>query len=1421
MVEQPPLKKKKINFLSYLTGSFMNPIITASIKKQNLDDKLVDNEAVFVEKAHDEVFQKHWENELLLEKASDNKKKSSLRRALWKSFRKDLLLAAGLKLLWAALVMLSITYLIRQILSYIQERVNDPDHTSTEQAPGWYFSCIFFVCTVLLSYSLQHMNAVSAVAGLKVKSALITAIYRKIFTQDRYQSHLDVVSLVSTDCAKLADSCTTLQFLWSGVIEALAIIGFLVGVMREAALPGLGLVVLLIPVQYFIGLSIAKMRKKVAAAAEERVQLMDEILRAIKLVKMYAWEKSFASKVAVLRNQEAKLAHVNGLLKSINLALVFVLPPLIALAIFGLYVKSNVLQPSLVFTVLSMFNTLRLPLVQLPKGLRAFAEATSALERLQSFLLSPDRKFRQKSNNTEIIFNNANFTYGKSTDVLLKNINLNVKPGDLVMIAGPVGSGKSNILQACLGQMTLLSGQESVGGSIAYVPQTPWCSLNTVRENILFGKPWDEYRYRKVLHACALERDLQLMDHGDLTEIGERGLNLSGGQKQRIALARAAYAGASLILLDAPLSAVDMYTCSHIFKHCIQGMMLSEGAAVVLVTHQVQLFSAASHLIVMDKGEQIFSGPYTKQDVKRLFPNAGQIPDTDAEVAAAIASATGIMTDDIINDNNVAIPSATSPSALFSPEHSRRISTALRKDRGMTFTIVDPLSESSTAPVTPSVDHIQKSNSYKSTPATTPRERGYSAASTPVPHYPSRAHSGSDGIAAGTDALNPSGQLFIRAASLRAEVIRAAERAVSEDKIIVNIPDTVQKFNAKNDLVLHESADALNNKNANRPPVAEIKINGYVEFFKAVKWYLFVPSLIIFGVTQITRIFSDIWISLWVGKRYPDRSQEWYTGVYGGYVGTFLLLLLLRGFFYYRIGLRAASRMHNSMFSKILKAPMSFFTVTPLGSVLSVFARDMDQIDEALLDNIHMVIIYFAILGTTIGVVIRVINVYAAVAGALLLASIYFFRYYIGGSGALKELAGTTSASVASQVSETLQGLAVVQAYGAETRFANINAVKVNKAQKAAYNFEMLQLWLSTRLDFLGCLLVLSTCLLCVGLENNLPAAQAGLAVSNSFQILLFFSLMVRGAADIHGSISSVERVVKLEKVEPEKDLPLTRDTVPEDNWPFGGEVIFHNVVMSYLPNAPHVLKGVDFHIRRGEKIGVVGRTGAGKSSLIMSLFRLAELAEGAIRIDGIDCKNLNLSALRSAIAIIPQEPVMFKGTLRSNLDPFNEKTDEELFKALEKCLLGDLVKSSTEGLNLKVSQMGDNFSLGQQQLMCLARALLNDSKLLVLDEATAALDSDTDSAIQKVLRTEFADRTVITIAHRLDTIIDSDRILVMDAGRVAEFDTPYDLLSKPESIFSSLCRQTGAQYDVLLAAAHRHAVVQNQLLQLTNTLSS
>jgi len=1263
---------------------------------------------------------------MLVSNSSHKKQhKPSLTRALWRTFKKEFIITGLLKLGWGFFILLSISFFVRELLKAITWRakhrgifIGQRFDVLSAYHTSWVLCFFFWLSCICLSICIQQMAASSSKIGLRMKSAVSTSVYRKALTYDRHQSHTDIVSLVATDCTKLAEACTTLQYLWSGILEATAIMAVLLGFVGKAALPGCAIMLLLLPFQYLTGVAISRMRKRVVNASDARVNLMDEILCAIKLVKMYAWERRFADSVETLRAQETRLAQIGGWLKSINLMVVFLLPPLIALSIFSVYELEHDLDNALAFTTLSLFNTLRLPLIQLPKSLRSLGEAIAASERIQSFLLCTDRELKPRAKTTEIVFDKACFTYGASQAALLQDITISIPTGSLAMVAGPVGSGKSNFLQAIMGQMMRLSGSESVGGDFAYVPQTPWCCHGTVRDNILFGKPYNDKFYKAVIFACALETDLALMEEGDATQIGERGMNLSGGQKQRIALARAAYSGADVYLLDAPLSAVDMYTCVHIFKHCIKGIMMGRGSSVVLVTHQVELFIHATVLAVMNKGTMQYVGPYDPGAVQKFFPNA-----TITETTSLICEAR---------------------EKTFSDSLSRQISGELSR-----------------------------------------KESGNS--------QPHELESSLTII----DALNPVGSVKVSAKTFRAELLHIE---VNAGKVEENTPKvTIPSDEALKPSLVVPVADKHAVHTSKGP-------NGILALAIEMRLYLVFISVAIFVATQVCRIYSDIWISVWVVRKYEGKSGHWYVGVYGGYVACFMVLLSMRGSFFFWMGGRAASRMHTKMFKSMLKAPMAFFTATPLGNVLSTFSKDMDCIDEMLLDEIHNLGFDVMILGTTICVVIKVLPVFAVVVGVLGFSFSYYFYWYMSTSRLLKEVAGTSSSSVVASVSETLQGMDVILAYKAEDRFRTRTRSLMATASVANYNLEMLQLWLSFRLDCIGSLLVLGTCLLAVGLEG-VSAAYAGLAVSNSFQILLFFSLMVKGAADIGCHISSVERVVGLSNIEPEADLPFSTETCPAEQWPAFGEVNFRDVVMSYAPHLPCVLKGVSFAIERSEKVGVAGRTGAGKSSLIMAIFRLANLSQGSVHIDGIDIGKLTLGELRRRIAIIPQEPVMFCGSLRSNLDPFGERTDDQLLKVLDSCLLNDMLQSHPDMLNMYVAHRGANFSLGQQQLLCLARAMLNPSKLLLLDEATAALDSDTDAAVQRVLRTNFADRTTITIAHRLDTIIDSDKILVMDAGKVAEFDSPYNLLGNPTSIFAQLCRQTGGQYETLRAAAERHHI--------------
>ena len=1208
--------------------------------------------------AHD-AFKLNWELEKKTagETFKETRRFPILGRVLVKTFKGDLLKATLSKLVWSICIIFSIWFFVFEILDFIKARANGETSQSDENYE-YYLCAGFFATMFILSIGIQQMGAHSFVLGAKVKVALSTAIFKKMIVRES-SSKADIVALVAKDVEKLTEACLSFQYLWSGIFETFAVFAVTMILMGKTILPGLGLMCVFLPLQYFLGLQVAYKKKTLAAISSKRTNLMEEILRGIKLIKMYGWEGSFFKNLHSIRNEEgAFLSKINGI-KSAILGLTFCLPPLMCMVIFGTQEAIGKIDSVVVFTTLSFFNTLRVPFSKLPKSLRDVLDAISCLERIQNFLLEPELTLVDEMkevghpSHEGVILRDVSLSYDHGATRILKNVNINIPHGSLMMVAGSVASGKSNLLKVILGDLNICEGTLLTSASKAYVPQTPWTALGTVKNNILFGKPYDETFYHKVLFACALERDLEIMPDGDETWIGERGGNLSGGQKQRIALARAAYSRADLYVLDSPLSAVDMYTCQHIFKYCIQELMIGGGGTVILATHQTELFSKSDHLVVMESGNIAYNDKYTFSRIKHLFPHFHGEEEESAPVLSELQKK---------------MPEPPSATKHFTEEPTK---------------------------------------------------------------------------------------------SLVPAKLRPSSKMVEEEKQSV-----------------------------------------YIWYIKNVGVFLFTLATVIFAGAQVIRVYSDYWISVWSKRMLaPERTSDiFYIGVYCALVFIFLLMAFVRAYFWFFAGKVGANKIHDLSFGTVLKGPMHFFHITPIGKLLSFFNHDIDMMDDVLVDNICMLQIFAWIVICALGLVAYNLVLFLAVIAGLGIAYVYIVHVFILSYMPLRKAAGQSLNAVVAHTSETLSGLSIVRAFRVQDQFLNENLQFQARSSVVSFSIANLSLWLAFRVDLVGSLLVLACCLLAI-LNTSMDAADAGLIVSNSFQLLLFFSIMSRTMGEVHDNMTAVEEARKLTKIEAEHE-PSAEVEVPAQ-WPSKGEIKFDGVVMPYLPGTPPVLKGISFSIQSGEKIGVVGRTGAGKSSLIVALFRLAEISAGKIQVDSIDCSSVNLNKLRSSMAIIPQEPVMFAGTLRTNLDPFNQRTDKELLDVLHKCLLGQLVEANGDGLEAKVEFMGSNYSLGTQQLICLARAMLNPSRILLLDEATAALDSDTDAKVQHVLETHFSDRTIFTIAHRLDTIIHCDRILVMNAGVVAEFDRPNVLLSDPSSIFYELCMNTGkAQFKVLAAKA-------------------
>ncbi|XP_064568791.1 ATP-binding cassette sub-family C member 4 isoform X3 [Zonotrichia leucophrys gambelii] len=1089
-----------------------------------------------------------------------------------------------------------------------------------------------------------------------------------------------IVNLLSNDVNKFDQVTIFLHFLWAGPLQAIAVTVLLWMEIGPSCLAGMAVLIILLPVQTCIGRLFSSLRSKTAALTDVRIRTMNEVISGMKIIKMYAWEKSFAELVNGLRRKEIAMVMKSSYLRGLNLASFFVASKITVFMTFMAYVLlGNVISASRVFVAVSLYGAVRLTVTLFfPSAVERVSESVISIRRIKNFLMLDEVshfKPQLHGSNENIILDVQDLTcsWDKSLETpTLQQISFTVRRGELLAVIGPVGAGKSSLLSAILGELPKDKGSINVTGRIAYVSQQPWVFSGTVRSNILFDKEYEKEKYENVLKVCALKKDLELLANGDLTVIGDRGATLSGGQKARVNLARAVYQDADIYLLDDPLSAVDAEVGRHLFEKCICQALRQKIS--VLVTHQLQYLRAANQILILKDGKMVGKGTYAE------FQKSGI-----------------------------------------------DFASLLKKDEE----VVEQLS----VPGTPNLKSA--------------RNRTFSESS--VLSQDSSVHSQKDG---------------------------AVEQPPGENALAA-VPEESR----------HEG---------------KISFKVYRKYFSAGANYFVIFILLLFNIlAQVAYVLQDWWLSYWAnhqeklnlttngnnGTKVPDLDLNFYLGIYAGLTVATILFGIIRSLLVFQVLVNSGQNLHNKMFQSILKAPVLFFDRNPIGRILNRFSKDIGHLDDLLpLTFLDFVQTLLQICGV-VAVAVAVIPWMLIPLIPLFILFIFLRRYFLDTSRDIKRLESTTRSPVFSHLSSSLQGLWTIRALKAEERFQKLFDAHQDLHSEAWFLFLTTSRWFAVRLDAICAIFVIVVAFGSLLLANTLNAGQVGLALSYAITLMGTFQWGVRQSAEVENLMISVERV--MEYTELEKEAPWETNKHPPPEWPNQGMIAFENVNFTYSLDGPLVLRHLSAVIKPKEKVGIVGRTGAGKSSLIAALFRLAE-PEGRIWIDMYLTSELGLHDLRKKISIIPQEPVLFTGTMRKNLDPFNEYTDEELWNALEEVQLKEVVEDLPNKMETQLAESGSNFSVGQRQLVCLARAVLKKNRILIIDEATANVDPRTDAFIQKTIRETFAHCTVLTIAHRLNTIIDSDRIMVLDAGRLKEYGEPYILLQEQDSLFYKMVQQVG-----------------------------
>uniref|UniRef100_A0A8C9ET34 Multidrug resistance-associated protein 1 n=1 Tax=Pavo cristatus TaxID=9049 RepID=A0A8C9ET34_PAVCR len=1142
------------------------------------------------------------EAEALIIKPSQRNSEASLSKVLYKTFGPYFLMSFLFK---AAhdLLMFAGPEILKLLINFVNNK-NAPDWQ------GYFYTGLLFVCACLQTLILHQYFHICFVTGMRLKTAIVGVIYRKalvITNSARKTSTVgEIVNLMSVDAQRFMDLATYINMIWSAPLQVILALYLLWQNLGPSVLAGVAVMILLVPVNAVMAVKTKTYQVAQMKSKDNRIKLMNEILNGIKVLKLYAWELAFREKVLEIRQKELKVLKKSAYLAAVGTFTWVCAPFLVALSTFAVYVKidkNNVLDAQKAFVSLALFNILRFPLNILPMVISSIVEASVSLKRLRVFLsheeLDPDSIIRGPITNAEgsIVVKNATFSWSKTDPPSLNSINFTVPEGSLIAVVGQVGCGKSSLLSALLGEMDKKEGYVVVKGSVAYVPQQAWIQNATLEDNIIFGREMNESRYKRVIEACALLPDLEILPMGDRTEIGEKGVNLSGGQKQRVSLARAVYCNADTYLFDDPLSAVDAHVGKHIFEKVIGPKGILKNKTRVLVTHAVNYLPQMDTILVMTDGEISEMGSYQellKQDgafaeFLRTYANAEQSRESSDANSPSGKEGKPVENGVLVNE---------APGKLM---------------------------------------HRQLSNS-----STYSRETGKSQ---------------------------------------------------------------------------HQSSTAELQK-----PLAEKNSWKLTEADSAKTGRVRSPAPTSCALFQFQKNQHD-WEKM--------ASKDHVAGVRKGIaVFGYSMAVSIGGIF-------ASQHLHLDLLHNVLRSPMSFFERTPSGNLVNRFSKEIDTIDSAIPPIIKMFMgSTFNVIGACI-IILLATPIAAVIIPPLGLVYLLVQRFYVATSRQLKRLESVSRSPVYSHFNETLLGVSVIRAFEEQKRFIKQNDVKVDENQKAYYPSIVANRWLAIRLEFVGNCIVLFAALFAVIARNKLSPGLVGLSVSYSLQITAYLNWLVRMTSDLETNIVAVERVKEYAEMEKEAEWSI-EESAPASTWPEEGKIQFQGFGLRYREDLDLVLKNINITINGGEK-----------------------------------------------------DPILFSGSLRMNLDPFDQHSDEDIWRSLELAHLKNFVSSLPDKLNHECSEGGENLSVGQRQLVCLARALLRKSKILVLDEATAAVDLETDNLIQSTIKSQFEECTVLTIAHRLNTIMDYTRVLVLDRGEVVECDSPDNLL-QAKGLFYSMAKDSG-----------------------------
>uniref|UniRef100_A0A4W6D0N9 ATP-binding cassette, sub-family C (CFTR/MRP), member 9 n=1 Tax=Lates calcarifer TaxID=8187 RepID=A0A4W6D0N9_LATCA len=1267
------------------------------------------------------------------QRVKDPNRAPSIWRSMYRAFGRPILLSSTFRYL-ADLLGFAGPLCISGIVKYLKEDggstyfgVHFMSSTKLLQNTS-VLAVLLFLALILQRTFLQASYYVTIETGINLRGALLAMIYNKILrlsTSNMSMGEMtlgQINNLVAIETNQLMWFLFLCPNLWAMPVQIVMGVILLYYLLGWSALVGASVIVLLAPIQYLIATKLADTQKSTLEHSTDRLKKTTEILKGIKLLKLYAWENIFCDSVEETRGKELTSLKTFAFYTSMSIFMNAAIPIAAVLATFVMhhFINGTGPKPSAAFAALALFHILVTPLFLLSTVVRFAVKAVVSVQKLGEFLQSDEigddswrngdmsvtleagkkhlgvtkainrkQPMRYKMDNYEqptrrqmrptetedvaVKVSNGFFTWGSNLSTL-SDINIRIPTGQLTMIVGQVGCGKSSLLLAMLGEMQTIDGRVYWSNksnpkiqkhknrySVAYAAQKSWLLNATVEDNITFGSPFSKQRYKAVIDACSLQPDIDLLPFGDQTEIGERGINLSGGQRQRICVARALYQNTNIVFLDDPFSALDIHLSDHLMQEGILKFLQDDKRTVVLVTHKLQYLIHADWIIAMKDGSILREG--TLKDIQthdvELYDHWKTLMNRqDQELEK-----------DIQQDSQTTLERKTLRRAFYSRETKNQIDDEDEEE----------------------------------------------------------------------------------------------EEEEEED----------------------DNLSMTTNRRSKIPWKmcwCYLSSGGFFMVFLMVSSKLLKHSVI---------VAIDYWLALWTSSKTNQSAQSYYIHLFIILCAAGITLCLITSLTVEFLGLSAATNLHHNLLNKIIHAPIRFFDITPLGQILNRFSADTNIIDQHIPPTLESLTRSTLLCLSAIGVISSITPIFLIALVPLAIAFYFIQKYFRVASKDLQDLDDSTQLPLLCHFSETAEGLTTIRAFRHEARFRQ-RMLELTDTNNTAYLFlSAANRWLEVRTDYLGAVIVLTAAGASIwSLRYDLPSVGlVGLGLTYALTVTNYLNWVVRNLADLEVQMSAVKKVNSFLSTESENyEGSMDTSQVPE-NWPHNGEIKIQDLCVRYDPMLKPVLKHVNAYIKPSQKVGICGRTGSGKSSLSLAFFNMVDIFEGKIIIDGIDICKLPLQTLRSRLSIILQDPVLFSGSIRFNLDPERTCTDDRLWEALEIAQLKNMVKALPGGLDAVVTEGGENFSVGQRQLFCLARAFVRKSSILIMDEATASIDMATENILQKVVMTAFADRTVVTIAHRVSSILEAEQVLVFSSGILVESDSGPNLLAQEESLFSVLVR--------------------------------